>query len=829
MFLCFFALFLATPLFAEPTVISNTTYKSGGTIILPNGTYSVGVGSGNITSMRLSQGEDFFLMSESDCKRFDDVQLCYEEKASSTTVRISLVNLSAVIKPVLSFATDTYIAGDTLPVTIWFNNTGERPATNVRLQFSIPENTSIDDADCDYNQTTLYWTGTIYPDLDESCTFTLRINGKVNKALQANVTYDTLGHAYEATSKKSTLKATIPFEYAVSPKAFLILTPGATGTIAIVINNTDKNENLSIQELKIAFDRNVKLTGVSLPNARSQTTSVTSRATIEPKAAYAGNVNFIIPYSNKTGTLTFTLEYNTTDDATLRTIEQTLTYQTTTATLTLSTRPATLTIPSLTTGSFDVIITNPNKALTYKGYSTTITAPFLDKDITTSTPYAQSRTIATVPYDFPAADKQQLTTITATVYATTADGEQITVTKTFPITITPFQKPVIDKEETTANGITTVKVYATNKHEQTITATFQEVLPQGLFTRGTTHTTIDLPSGEQTLIYQYDFTAVNDSFPATTTYSYAYGDTTIANEATTTITPPKTTATQTQEPEQADPTPVPIQNDTIAQEPAITENRTKPTLLHIIIAAVILLLIAVISMVWDTIRHLHHFGFRHKQLISQYKALLEHSNALREKEDVLKDEQSRLDRQLGLLEEHLARYEGALPQQLSNLDHRQERAAAHEAKLKELQDHLQARLKTIADKAQQATDKQQAYAAKEQALKDDDTLLQQDVQTLKDEQERLHKLLTALHEEKQAITKQIKDFKAAQQKHLDLSIALLAKQRQHAQSYHAKLSREEAQLKKEFDQLNDDLQKSAADLERAEKIYKSTRTDHSQP
>ncbi|MBW2982685.1 hypothetical protein KY327_00100 [Candidatus Woesearchaeota archaeon] len=815
-------------------VLSNQTYSSLAAIDLPSGTYTVHVGAVNITTMQLTNGNESHIMSEGDCKRFYSEVLCYEEKTSDTAVRLVRLDYRANIDVDANYnETGPFTVGDTLALMIWVNNTGERPAEDVNLTLNLPENVSFDDIDdCTVRNGDLTWRGTLDEHDEHRCDATLRINGPADAELQAVVNYTTFNETRSAEAEPYDLKADMAFAYTLDVPDLQALEPATPFPLRFSINNTQEDENLTITRLTITHGRHGEVVGANIPGFRKDSDEVTlNDRTLEPDEAINATVRLAIPYIDDEGTITWEFTYNTTNDGTARTIRKEFPYRTTSKELIISTEPEKTTFESFTNGTIDVIVTNPYRYLTFKGYDAEATLTLDNRPVTASAPYERERKLLSVPYEIPDVTTQREERLKVTVNAKTEENQAVTKTATFDIRLLPLQDVEVTKDlrdDEQGDGTVTVTVNAKNRHQQPVKVKFKEELPAGVFARGDTEKTIEIGAGETKEAYAYDLlfpAGSEEDATVTTAYEYTYLGNFLERTAEKTVPHDSlTTSSQT--------TSDPVLNNTNATD-ATPATRSEPRLLHIIVGAAVLLVLVLIGLFWDWLRHVHAFKIRHGAILKQYQQLVDESKQARERRERLAKERSQLKERLHSLESHVEGYEHHLPDALHNLQAQEQTVQAYEDDVKERHDELKRRLKELQDKEAEVKQKEerceeqlQKIHGKEDKLAGDDTLLNHDVKALYDEQERLTKDMGEAKRHQEDLAKRIKSFKGKHESNLHSKLDILSKEKQQALRHHRMLGEEEDKLKQEFQKLQYDLASSEADLDKAEKLYKQVADSH---
>ncbi len=814
--------------------LSNQTYDSFVDIGLPTGTYTVHVGAANVTTMQLTKGNESHIMDEGDCKRFYSEVLCYEKKETDTTVRLARLDYRANLDVSASYnETGPFTVGDTLTLTIWMNNTGERPAEDVNLTHSLPENVSVDDIDdCTTKDGDITWRGTIDEHDEHRCDATLRINGPAEAELQAVANYTTFNETRSDEAEPYDLKADMPFTYDLDVPDLQGLEPAAPFPFRFTINNTQEDGNLTVAGLTITHGRRGEVVGASISGFRKDSDKVTLKdKTLEPDEALNATVRLAIPYIEDEGTMTWEFTYNTTKDDTLRTIRKEFPYRTTSKELVISTKPEKTSFESFTNGTIDIIVTNPYRYLAFKGYDAEATLTLDNKPVTASAPYERERKILSVPYEIPDVTTQRKERLEVTVDAKTEEGQTVRKTATFDITLLPLQDVEVTKDlhdEEEGDGTVAVTVNAKNRHQHPVKVKFKEELPEGVFARGDTAKTIEIGAGETKEAYTYDLlfpAGSEDDATVTTTYEYTYLGNYLERTAEKTVPyDPITTSSR--------PAPEPAANNTNTTD-ATPATRSEPRLLHVIVGAAVLLVLVLIGLFWDWLRHVHAFKIRHGAILKQYQQLVDESKQARERRERLAKERSQLKERLRSLESHVKGYEHHLPDALHNLQEQERTVQAYEDEVKERHDELKRQLKELQDKEAEVKQQEgrceeqlQKIHGKEDKLASDDTLLNHDVKALYDEQERLTKELEEANKHQEDLAKRIKSFKGKHESNLHSKLDILSKEKQQALRHHRMLGKEEEQLKQEFQKLQEDLSLSEADLDKAEKLYKQVAYSH---
>ncbi|MBD3209368.1 hypothetical protein GF367_03030 [Candidatus Woesearchaeota archaeon] len=813
----FFCL-LFIPAASPENVVFNKTYSAQNTITLDTGDYTLGVSSGNVTTILITGGNQSIILDEGDCKRFGTEVLCHDEKISDTQARLVLYDLEASLTVTLDVNdTAPMVIGDRRSATIWINNTGEREAEDVVMRLTLPENLTAEDvAHCDTNSTSVYWTGRLKSDASDDCTFILRADGAFDAELQARTEYTTLGKRKTANSSSTTLTATVPIKFNITITDTASLEPAEPFTITFAIYNDEEDENLTIDPFVIDYDYQVDFISTTNNDVKDGSGEATMTALLNPNETVEGVVKLAAPYINASGTIEMRMTYNFTDEG-QRMFAKTFPYQTIRLPLAIGVSTPSLEFEALSEGVINVSVYNPYRYFTFKGYDAEITWSRAKQPITVQVPYGQTRLLAAIPYDMPDVQRRQREELAVTVTGRAEHAQTTTATQTFPVTITPIKDVTIEKttsDQRGGDGVLTVDVYATNNHHQAVTAKFVESFPDGVFARGTTEATKKLQPGERVLIYSYDVVVTEQQATVdfTTDYDYGYRGRFLTRNHTLSV---------DLSPYLPQPLPPAPANQTAA-EATTTQS---PSLLHVIIAAGILFLIVLIRVLWQWLRHLHTFKLKHKSILNQYQKLIDESSLTRKRKQELHYQQDYLRKKLDILEAHIKGYEHHLPEELAKL-HKQEKKAEH------VRQEVHGRHEAL-DKEMAKVDAYEKellaflkrVQGRERHLDEDKQLLAKDAGALREEQTALSEALTNTYKQQQLLADRIKHFKTRHTTHVHDKMSLLAQRKKRALDYHKQLDKEEELIKEEFKRLEHDLKASEQDLERAEKLYKESSTE----
>jgi hypothetical protein len=533
-------------------------------------------------------------------------------------------------------------------------------------------------------------------------------------------------------------------------------------------------------------------------------------------------------YSNSSGTFKVGFTYNTTKDKVQRTFYKTFTYDTISMPLEIITAPSELVFESQRKTSINISVSNPYAYQTYKGYDISILSSLNGERVGKKVPYERSMVLAQIPYVLPNVQSKKEETITVEVSAKTTEGEIIKVKKVFEVTILPLQDLTVEKVLSKSDDVTATKValYVTNNHQEIITASFEEKIPEGIFARGTTKATKEFFSGERVLVYAYDLlSTTNDATEPEiiTKYSYTYLGNFIAEEKkivvqTTPYVPQAINNTSKENSSVIIPVEQPV------QEPV---TRQKVTIVHILIAASVLFLVVIIITIREWVLHVHAFRIKHQSIIKQYQEIIDNSQQLRKRKKELEEEQNLLRKKMDVVEAHYKGYDDHLPDELKKLEEKKEEIKKMDAVLKERHNNLSVKIHALQEKENKIIIYEQNFASflsrinqREERLKQDDDLLHMDFKSLKDNQESVTKQIDENYRLQNLMKDRIKNFKAKHVSNLHSKINLLASRKQRILSYHKQLELEEEHIKEEFSKLEKDLELSKEDLERAEKLYK---------
>ena len=831
-------LFLATtPASAATNVLFNKTLSSGAVLDLTVKDYTLAIGAANVTTARLTAGNETLFMDPGDCKKFGPETLCYERRFSETQVRFSLKDQRAKMVVGLQLnKTGAIIYGDAVRLNLGFNNTGESETEGLSIVVPLHKNLTVTDIDgCAWNGTAILFKEELRADDGDTCTAYLRADGGFDLSLVSKTNYTTFSEKKSVTTKALALKSTIPFPCSVTVTPLTALEPQEPFLISLFVKNTDKTKNITLIRFEvegqgIEFRAATQNVGVSSTGKRA----TYGRDVLEPSDNLTVSLSAVVPLINATGTFEATITYNTTDKK-VRTFVKTFSYRTISRPFLLELSPSTEAFEALSSGEMDIYITNQYQYLTFKGYDTQAIASFSKTPIRTQVPYSRQRIVATIPYTMPETTSPLRATVSVSVEAQTDDGQTATVRQEFPIVISPLpgfiiQKRIVSRDE--KEGITTIAVNITSPYTSTVTVALSEELPSGAFASGPTTKTLSIAPGKSEDAYTYQLiikNQTNDSvIPTKAVYAYAGTERTLtasltvpkmasalnplpANTTSPLITPPPVNTT------------LPFPDDTL---PPPTQPDTR-MLIKVMGAAgaLLLLLLAVIFRQW--IHHVHTFTVRRKAILKQYQTLLDEALALRKRKEELSKEQVFLHHRMDVVEGHLQGYDRQLPDDLAKVEQERQRLLQLDLKTKEQHARLKESLAKFAEREQQVAAYEQEIGRmlrkmeeEEQVLKDDKTLLQQDVEALHHDQTTVTQELSENMKQQEILADRMASFKERHVSHLNSTISILRKRKEQVLSYHQQLEQEEAKFRGEFEKLEQDLARSKGDLLRAEKIYK---------
>lgn len=822
----FFALLLLPTAAAATNILKNTTYSSGSTVELTLQDYTLTVGTGNITSLRLTAPNQTIILSEGDCKRLGPETLCYEKKTGDSAVRLVTYDLRAKVNLELTLDLDDedLLVGDTIEGTLAFNNSGERPTENLLITLPLPENLTIADHDgCSFNGTHLYYDEDLQADQDDNCTFTIRIDGDVDAELEANATYETLGE-YETTvsEETDTIEATLPFEYTITADDLTILEPAEPFTITVFINNTLEEENLTIEPLVIGSP-DADYLSASNSNVRDRGHEGLLNKEVKENQSLNVTMRFEIPSYGLQGEMTIEIGYYSTEDDEPRYFQRTIPFATSQQPLSVVAEEAEL--ESGQKKTLLVTINNPYHYLSMRSYAIEASSPLLPRPLTIREAYTPTLRLK-IPLTAPATTTTLKQTLTLDITAKTASGQSIVQQEVIPITILPRQNLAIEKTAALKDKSLLITVKATNNHLLPINVTLSEEIPKGFFIKGEPGATLTLDAKQEATAYTYELIAEEGETQAaklTTTASYTLLGEPMSTTQQLTITPEQLTLTTPQTP------PPPTGNTTDNQtappeEPAPAD---EDTLYWVLVIAAMALFVITVSFATGFVRDLYLFRIKHKSILASYQALLDRSRLLRKRKEELQEDQERLKHQYHALEAHLRGVEQLLPKELASLESLKENIAGRtrllEDEIKEVDEQakrIQARLDELSARKQTLADEQASVEGQQQKLTTDKQQLEKDLQALLGEQAHLKEEETATSKQQQELAAHIKTFKQKHAAALEGKLQFLAKRREQVRSHHNQLEAEEAYLKEEFKRLEKDLASAEQDLDKTEKIYK---------
>ncbi|MBN1274804.1 hypothetical protein JXA12_00720 [Candidatus Woesearchaeota archaeon] len=817
---------LALPPQAQASIVFNKTYSSTATIDIMGETYTLDVGTANVSSIMLTLGNDSIIIGEGNCESFEAELLCHEDK-DGTTARLVLYDLRAQLE-VEAYYNDTgpFLYGDHLAVVLWMNNTGEEPAA-VILAFPLPNNLTVTDSKyCTANATHATWKGTVNEHDEERCLLEFRTDGELDHELRATATYTTFGETAAVNTTPYELEATLPFLFNHTFPADESFEPGQPFTVSFSMHN-DQEDNLSITPLEIGSTGDVELISTSINSYLQQSKSVRKNEVLRPGDSFEGAATFKTLIPGTTGTVTISVTYELEDEGVKRTFIKTMPYKSVELHPRISLSPENPSFESQLEAEINVTIHNPYTHYTYKGYDVRMNSALLEEEVLLRVPYGKNTKLPPLRFTAPKTDSTLREELAISVVARTHDNKIITIEDGFPIIIEPLRAIIIEKRvHDDGAGPLSIETVATNKHAAPVTADFEELLPEDVYVRGPTTATTTLRPNEPTTIYTYE--VFTDEEPPgelsfITAYAYTYNGLDIADEHVLAVDAAAITSapgpSAPQEPEQV--------NTTQPPPPETEAEERAPSLLLVIIIAGFLSLFVIIGAAWEWLRHVHTFKIRHKAIIKQYQELLDKGALLRKRKDEAVKEQELLCRKMALLEKHVQGYDHHLPEELEKLEHQRRELRLMDAVVKERHEKLRERIELLEKKEQQVIDYEKDLAGliskidgREQRIKGDRAALHEDIHSLHDDQQRLNNEVAGLAKQQQLLSDRIKHFKARHAANLNSKIRILSRQRKKTMDYHRELEREEELIRDEFKRIEQDLSLSKEDVDRAEKLYK---------
>ncbi len=865
----FFVLFLslASVVLAEPRVEWNKTYTSGSAVDIADVSYQLKVSTGNATGIMMTGPDETFLLGEGRCKKLSWWKLCYEEKTADQAVRLSLLDLRANITVRLAFDEDSpydiydktkktlsFVVGESIDASLTINNTGEEEVSLVQAELPLPEGLRVSTIDgCDEDGQAITFVESLRPNEAESCTFTLEAyeqipwnvgeEGAVDCIpLQAQVTYTTYAKDYLDTSDEYLVQSEKPFLYDIYADNLTGLEPGKKFTLHYNFTNDNEDANLSI-EFELLFGDYVVFVSKTQPNLNVEEDNVHFKKTLDYNQSYNYSVVLKIPYFNVSDVLealvTYTFEG---EDAVSFTKE--FPFSTTQKDLFIY-LGENLSFESGEDVSLNTTILNQYTDLTFKGYDVSVVANYLlPTPFTLRVPYSKQRTIFGPSFKAPHVDRKTTYPLTVGVVGTTEQGQKVITSKEFTITIVPIEGLLIEKTLSKPASLDTdapeqsrtIFVYATNRNNHAITASFQEELPSYIYANGPTSATTTLYPGRKQLIYSYSIVLAKEAFEqlkSVTSYSYTYLGEDFEKEASilldgleelrpqsaqnTTVIPINQTSNTTSLPD----------NITSLDEDTPSSQEQDLNVLPMLIGSLIAFIIVLCLFIWRYVGRRFLLKKQHKQLLAKYQELLGEAEVIRKRRTDLQEEQSQIKQKLLSLQSHVHSYEEKLPLRMDKLDKKESDLGSIEKDIAGKHQVLQERIAQIQSKDKALTQREEELkklidiVEKEKSLlKHDDDLLNQDVLSLKNEQEHVTKELEKLHHDHDSLLKTIDTFKKKQLTHHKSSISSIEAKREQIHHYHQHLIQEEEKLREEFSKVQKDLQVSQEDLKEAEKIYK---------
>jgi len=503
--------------YASDTVITNTTYTTGSSIVVNSTTYSVTVSSGNATGVMLKKGNESIVFTLGECKEFYDELVCYVSKSSSRAL-ITVFNQHALVTLKRDVPSEKEIGvGFSLTVNVTINNTGRTTAYGVQFKDTIPPGFIIEDTYiCSHENGEITWRGDISSKDFIECTYSLYSQELSQGDIVGNLTYTTLRMQKNVTLEDVTIKSYLPDWISVELAADEV-SLGQTFNLNINIT-ANVTQNISLEPLKIPLEKNFLLYETSYARLKTHPDSIFLSQKVKSNTSLILDFN-ITAINNGTHPLAIDVIYTDNDGDEIRfVINKSIKVDLQQLTVEIMHEPDTVLEPFVE-HHYVVFVTNPNPYFEISHYDVKIQTDLVGFDtdfrkIDVTNSHIKKNVFDTY-YSLLEINESGNHTIKFSVVGSDTLETKLYGGKTLSLNSFPLGKISLIKgiNFSTRDGvnITEVKVFVKSSYSRKIEDIIvEDSLPDVFFYKGPLSKTIDLEPNKLVEVYSYELSLPPD-------------------------------------------------------------------------------------------------------------------------------------------------------------------------------------------------------------------------------------------------------------------------------------------------------------------------------